>query len=297
MTLDDLVEEEDLQEREREARPISLRKPRRSGTTSLVPTPPESTARETIVVIPPPPRGAHAVALQDDDDDDDKVAAGTVAMQRRLFRAPQPGDEPLHDEYDEPRADLLYLRRLTEGKPTKRRRRSPTPTSDDDVYEVAAILKESEGRFLIRWQGYGPEDDTWEPQDHIAPALVQAYRERHQRSSSHAGEDYGSGRTTLLWCSSCKEHRSADNFSAQQRRAEPAHRACLHHHYRTGALATTPVTNMHARTPAHPAKRPRTEMPHTTAPAAPKRPVAPSLSARHADLEVAKCRLYGFSMC
>lgn len=31
------------------------------------------------------------------------------------------------------------------------------------------------GKFKVRWQGYGEEDDTWEPWSHLSPTLIQEY--------------------------------------------------------------------------------------------------------------------------
>ena len=67
-------------------------------------------------------------------------------------------------------------------------------------------------------------------------------------------------------------------------------RTCLRHHYCIDA----PVTPIEERNKAK--KRQRDEDGQGSAPPALRRPVAPLLSARYADLEVAKCRLYGFSM-
>jgi hypothetical protein len=338
-TLEELFAEE---EAERAALPISLRKPKRASAPAsslAMPNP------ETVVVLPPPASrrpGAYAgAAMEDyleDEDDAPRVTQRTITMQRRLFNAPKPGDATSDDESRSSDYSVTdyYLRRLAEERSGRRRSASPGSSqeddADDDVFEVSAILREEEGRFLIRWEGYGPEDDTWEPEANVSPALVLAFRQARARMAAHAGDDFMQGRTRMLWCHTCGEHRPADSFSQQQRRAAPSCRSCLRHHY--GALAegilslrhridgppATPEgaagssnravagdTNRHAAAaPSSTGKRPR-DPADAVSPAPPlppsmRRPVArtswtspPSRSAAAADREVARCRLYGFS--
>ena len=100
--------------------------------------------------------------------------------------------------------------------------------SDDDVYEVQEVLDEdaAAGKFLIRWAGYGPEDDTWEPEDNVSVDLVAAFRRARDLAARHVGDDYRDGGGRRLWCARCKKHQPGDNFSAQQARHmnfEPIH--------------------------------------------------------------------------
>ena len=349
-TLEELFEmEEQLHSRrsaeegaERDALPISLRKPKRASAPASSLTMPNP---ETVVVLPPPASrrpGANAGAamenFSDDEDDAPRVTQRTITMQRRLFNAPKPGDAPSDEESRSSDYSVTdyYLRRLAEERSGRRRTASPGSSqeddAEDDVFEVSAILREEEGRFLIRWEGYGPEDDTWEPEVNVSPALVHAFRQARGRMAAHTGDDFMQGRTRMLWCHTCDEHRPADSFSQQQRRAAPGCRSCLRHHY--GALAegilslrhridgppATPEgaagsssravaanTNRHAAAALYSTgKRPH-DLADEASPAPPlppskRRPVACtswtsplSRSAAAADREVARCRLYGFS--
>jgi len=96
------------------------------------------------------------------------------------------------------------------------------------VWEVEKILREDPARgFLIRWAGFGEEDDSWEPEANVSRELVRRFRTAASDASANRGQDYGSGRARRLWCATCNKHAHVDNFSSVQRRAIPAARACL----------------------------------------------------------------------
>lgn len=50
---------------------------------------------------------------------------------------------------------------------------------EEELYTVERILDERRGRkgveYLIRWQGYLPEDDTWEPAGNIPNEVIRTY--------------------------------------------------------------------------------------------------------------------------
>lgn len=211
-------------------------------------------------------------------------------------------------------------------------------SSQDDsseIYEVEAVLAEDESPaqrgFLIRWAGYGQEDDTWEPEENLAQELVAAFRYERGLARSNRGEDYMLGRTRMFWCAPCLAHHPVDNFSALQRKAPCSHRACLSHHYKvqanphrslvTGAAHETPTrtathAEVHGSGQRKKKKRARdmdsdasdasadeeeegrkpARVMALWAPAKPQRSVARALNNRQAALEVANSRKLGFGM-
>lgn len=85
----------------------------------------------------------------------------------------------------------------TAAEPLETDVRSATPQAeadaeveaDDDEFDVEAILEErprqksgGQAHFLIRWLGYGPEHDTWEPEDCVSADLVASFRTAQARS-------------------------------------------------------------------------------------------------------------------
>ena len=63
--------------------------------------------------------------------------------------------------------------------------------SDEGVFEVDSVLSERLTRggrveFLLRWQGYGPEHDSWVPKADISPDLVAQFRRLRRQAKSQA---------------------------------------------------------------------------------------------------------------
>jgi len=172
---------------------------------------------------------------------------------------------------------------------------SSSQDGGDDVYEVDAILDEDDdgGRgLLIRWAGYGPEHDSWEPECHVAPQLVSEFREGRRLARSHQGADYKQGSRKLLWCARCRAHQPSDSFSANMRRAEPLRRQCLIHHYGAwGGASTRTPDRKRARDGEDASSSVR---PSPRAPVKKARPVVRAMTHRQASQLVARSRLFGF---
>lgn len=53
----------------------------------------------------------------------------------------------------------------------------PPVDGTDDTYEVSHIVKEKANKYLIRWTGYGPEEDSWMAADNLGEGASGLIRE------------------------------------------------------------------------------------------------------------------------
>ena len=84
----------------------------------------------------------------------------------------------------------------------------PDLIGGEEEYEVESIRshqyfsRNKKLQFLIRWKGYAPSDDTWEPADSVhAPDLVKEYKQRMPRFRINSDPNNSSHLITLspLW--------------------------------------------------------------------------------------------------
>ena len=72
----------------------------------------------------------------------------------------------------------------------------------DKILAVRGDTGSTKREFLIRWQGYGPEDDQWEPRKHIHPDLIKEFL------MSNNLYDYNWPGARCPWCDKpCKNAR------------------------------------------------------------------------------------------
>jgi hypothetical protein len=69
------------------------------------------------------------------------------------------------------------------------------PENEPDVYEVEKILDRrlvgKQEQYLIKWQGYKPTDNTWEPVKNLnCPELLQAFHRQHPNLARMKATDY-----------------------------------------------------------------------------------------------------------
>ena len=95
--------------------------------------------------------------------------------------------EPTHEESALPPAKRV---RLDDNEPAE----DGDDDDDSDVYTVERILDERRGKVLVRWLGYGEEDDTWEPIGNVLDRdLIEAFRQRRREEAAAAGGHGGGG--------------------------------------------------------------------------------------------------------
>ena len=102
----------------------------------------------------------------------------------------------LHDLVQQRLKPVKRQRVKAQNTSAKRQKTNETlqhADEEDGVYIVERIVSskvlEGEELFLVRWKGYQPEDDTWEPAEHFAdPSLIELFNQtkEHMRSSVRA---------------------------------------------------------------------------------------------------------------
>ena len=74
----------------------------------------------------------------------------------------------------------------------------------DKILDVCGAVGTTSRKFLIRWSGYGPEEDRWRPRQTIFPGLVTDYLKANDKY------DYDFGGTRCIYCDlPCKNDRGA----------------------------------------------------------------------------------------
>jgi hypothetical protein len=70
------------------------------------------------------------------------------------------------------------------------KRLRPAPRQTQEKYSVEVIMNVrgsgKSRRYLVAWEGYGEEEQTWEPAAHLDDQLVADFEARHAAEARHA---------------------------------------------------------------------------------------------------------------
>ena len=93
-----------------------------------------------------------------------------------------------YDNYElalPPRMRIHPVFHISLLQPTKNPESNENIEADDEEFEVEEILdqriRKGITEYRIRWKGYDPEDDSWEPTSHLnCPEKVKEFKEQHR---------------------------------------------------------------------------------------------------------------------
>ena len=83
-------------------------------------------------------------------------------------------------------------KRKRDKAPAKKpKRKKGAQPKEEAKWDVDFIVEgpNSKGEFLIRWEDYESDADTWEPPDHLCPVLVQQFVDGSESDSDSTGDE------------------------------------------------------------------------------------------------------------
>lgn len=80
----------------------------------------------------------------------------------------------------------------TKQPPKKRKKEeNEDPEKEYEVEKIISMVEQKKGRvFRIRWKGYRPQQDTWEPEDNLnCKDLIEKFLEKQEKQSQYSTKE------------------------------------------------------------------------------------------------------------
>ena len=79
---------------------------------------------------------------------------------------------------------ISLLEQYSQNKIPDRRTPTPPPVDiEENIWEIESILSSRVRRkkveYLVKWVGYGPDENTWEPYEHLTDGAEDSVKEFH----------------------------------------------------------------------------------------------------------------------
>merc|ERR1712141_754320 len=96
----------------------------------------------------------------------------------------------LHDVGGTPNSPRILAGQELEDKLKMGHDSSPTEEEEEEEYTVEKVIDKRIGKngkieYLLKWKGYGDEDNTWEPKENLDPEdLMDAFEKKRTEKQS-----------------------------------------------------------------------------------------------------------------
>jgi len=75
---------------------------------------------------------------------------------------------------------------IKEKKETKPKKNTSKQKESEEVYNIESLVKKKGNKYLVKWENYGEDQNTWEPESSIPSFILQFYKDDPKRFGTKA---------------------------------------------------------------------------------------------------------------